>query len=86
MITAVQLRAGRAALDLSKTELAEICGLNPATIHRFEKQKGWVRGNSDSIFRVINALEERGVVFINGGAFVRENRDEQEQVKLAEAS
>lgn len=86
MITSVQLRAGRGAVGLKKVELARICGLNPATIHRFENQTGFLQGNSDSVHRIMRALEDRGVVFIKGGVILREDPKIQPTPKLAEAS
>ena len=86
LLTAEQMRAGRAILNLTKYELAKICGLNQATIARLESQEGRINGQMDTIFRIITALEERGIVFIDGGAFRRVRTKEQPSPALAEAS
>ena len=62
-----QLRAARAAVRLGVRELAELAGVTPATVTRFETEKGGI--NMKSASAIQGALERLGVVFVskNGG-------------------
>jgi transcriptional regulator with XRE-family HTH domain len=64
MITAAQLRAARALAGLDQRRLAELAGLSLPTIQRMEASEGVVRGNVDSLMRLIAALDECGVELI----------------------
>ena len=64
MITADQLRAARALLDLDQRQLSEICGLSVPTIQRMEASDGVIRGNVESLTKLITALEAAGITFI----------------------
>ncbi|HWJ36421.1 MAG TPA: helix-turn-helix transcriptional regulator [Steroidobacteraceae bacterium] len=68
MITAPQLRAARALLGIDQTELAERAQLSLPTIQRMETSGGLIRGNVDSLMRVIRALEDLGVEIIGEGS------------------
>jgi transcriptional regulator with XRE-family HTH domain len=68
MITAVQLRAARALLGLDQRELAERCGLSLPTIQRMEASDGVVRGNVDSLMKLVDTLASNGIELINAGA------------------
>ncbi len=68
MITAAQLRAARALLGLDQRELAQRCGLSLPTIQRMEASDGLVRGNVDSLTKVVEALAASGVELIGNGA------------------
>ena len=68
MITATQLRAARALLDVDQRELAELSSLSVPTIQRMEASNGVIRGNVDSLMKLVGALEEAGVEIINDGA------------------
>ncbi len=68
MITAAQLRAARALVGIDQRELAEIAGLSVPTIQRMEASDGVIRGNVDSLMKLIAALETKGIVLINEGA------------------
>lgn len=68
MITAAQLRAARALLGLDQRELAERCGLSLPTIQRMEASDGVVRGNVDSLMKLVDTLAGNGIVLINAGA------------------
>ena len=73
MITAAQMRAGRALIEWSQQELAERAGVSLPTIKRMEKV-GPGRSAGDTIEAVQSALESAGVQFIpenGGGAGVR---------------
>ena len=56
MITAFQLRAARALLNIDQKTLAEMAGVSVPTIQRMEASQGNVRGVVDSLMKVINAL------------------------------
>jgi predicted transcriptional regulator len=68
MITAAQIRAARALLGLDQRRLAEAAGLSLPTIQRMEASAGQVRGNVESLVRVVEALEKAGVELIGEGA------------------
>ena len=67
MITAAQIRAARALLGLDQRRLAEAAGLSLPTIQRMEGSDGQVRGNVESLVRVVEALEKAGVELIGDG-------------------
>jgi transcriptional regulator with XRE-family HTH domain len=67
MITAAQLRAARALLGLDQRQLADRCGLSVPTIQRMEASEGVIRGNVDSLMKLIGALETSGIELINEG-------------------
>jgi len=68
MITAAQLRAARALASLDQRELAALAGLSVPTIQRMEASDGVIRGNVDSLTKVIGALETAGVDIIGEGS------------------
>jgi predicted transcriptional regulator len=68
MITAAQIRAARALLGMDQRTLAEAAGLSLPTIQRMEASDGQVRGNIDSVVKVVEALERAGVELIGEGA------------------
>lgn len=68
MITAAQIRAARALLGLDQRRLAEAAGLSLPTIQRMEGSAGQVRGNVESLVRVVEALEKAGVELIGEDA------------------
>jgi transcriptional regulator with XRE-family HTH domain len=68
MITAAQLRAARALLGIDQRKLAKACGLSVPTIQRMEASEGVIRGNVDSLMKLIGALETLGVDLIGEGA------------------
>ena len=68
MISAAQMRAARALLGLDQRTLAGLAGVSLPTIQRMESSDGQVRGNVDSLVKVIDALEQAGVVLIGEGA------------------
>jgi transcriptional regulator with XRE-family HTH domain len=78
LITAAQLRAARALLGVDQRQLAELAGLSVPTIQRMEASEAVVRGNVDSLMKLIAALEAAGIELIgegmasqNGGRGVR---------------
>lgn len=68
MITAAQLRAARALLGIDQRKLAELSGLSVPTIQRMEASDGVVRGNVDSLMKLIEALDTAGIEVISEGA------------------
>jgi predicted transcriptional regulator len=67
MITSGQMRAARALLGMGQKELAERSGISLPTIQRMEASDGSVRGNIDSLNRVVDALHAAGVELIGEG-------------------
>jgi transcriptional regulator with XRE-family HTH domain len=68
MIAAAQLRAARALLGMDQRALAEASGLSLPTIQRMEASEGVIRGNVESLMKLIAALDTAGVELINEGA------------------
>ena len=68
MLTAAQLRAARALVGLDQRALAEASGLSLPTIQRMEASEGVIRGNVESLMKLIAALETAGIELINEGA------------------
>jgi transcriptional regulator with XRE-family HTH domain len=68
MISAGQLRAARALLGIDQRQLAEIAGLSVPTIQRMEASDGVIRGNVDSLMKLIGALESSGIELIGDSA------------------
>jgi transcriptional regulator with XRE-family HTH domain len=68
MISAGQLRAARAILGIDQRQLADLAGLSLPTIQRMEASVGTIRGNVDSLTKLIGALNAAGVELIGEGA------------------
>jgi transcriptional regulator with XRE-family HTH domain len=68
MITAAQLRAARVLLGIDQRRLAELSGLSVPTIQRMEASETMVRGNVDSLVKLIAALDAAGIEMIDEGA------------------
>jgi len=68
MITAAQLRAARALLGIDQRKLAELSGLSLPTIQRMEASEGVIRGNVDSLMKLVAALEGAGIALISENA------------------
>ncbi len=68
MITAAQMRAARALLGMDQRDLAERTGLSLPTIQRMEASEDVIRGNVDSLMKLIAGLDEAGIVLIGDGA------------------
>ncbi|MET4067702.1 transcriptional regulator with XRE-family HTH domain [Bradyrhizobium sp. S3.2.6] len=68
MITAAQLRAARVLLGIDQRRLAEMSGLSVPTIQRMEASEKMVRGNVDSLVKLIAALDAAGIELIDEGA------------------
>ena len=66
MILSEQIRAARALLNWEQKILAERAGLGIATIKRLESARGPVGGPAESVWAVQRALEQAGIIFIEG--------------------
>lgn len=64
MITAAQLRAARALLGLDQKGLAALSTLSVPTIQRMEASEGVIRGNVDSLMKLVEALDGAGIELI----------------------
>ncbi|WP_298253058.1 helix-turn-helix transcriptional regulator [Bradyrhizobium sp.] len=65
MISANQLRAARALLNIDQRQTAELADLSVPTIQRMEASDGVIRGNVDSLMKLVSALENAGIELIN---------------------
>jgi predicted transcriptional regulator len=73
-ITTRQVKAARALLGWSQTDLAYHSAVSEPTIARLEAEDGVFGGRPDTIAKIINALVKAGIKFIpenGGGAGVR---------------
>jgi len=68
MFTAAQLRAARVLLGIDQRQLAEMSGLSVPTIQRMEASETMVRGNVDSLVKLIAAFDAAGIEMIDEGA------------------
>jgi len=68
VITAAQLRAARALLGLDQKGLAALSTLSVPTIQRMEASEDVIRGNVDSLMKLVAALEAAGVELIGADA------------------
>ena len=68
MISANQLRAARALLNIDQRQTAELADLSVPTIQRMEASDGVIRGNVDSLMKLVSALESAGIELIGPDA------------------
>ena len=68
MLTSAQIRAARALLGIDQRELAQRCSLSLPTIQRMEASEGVIRGNVDSLMKLVEALATAGIEVIGEGA------------------
>ena len=68
MITSAQLRAARAMLGMDQRKLAELSNLSLPTIQRMETSSGVIRGNVESLMKLVAALDAAGIELIGEGA------------------
>jgi transcriptional regulator with XRE-family HTH domain len=68
MIIGAQMRAARALLGIDQRELAQRSGLSLPTIQRMESSDGVIRGNVDSLMKLVEALAAAGIELIGEGA------------------
>jgi transcriptional regulator with XRE-family HTH domain len=64
MITAAQLRAARALIGIGQRKLAQLAELSLPTIQRMEASDGVIRGNVDSLMKLVAALDAAGIELI----------------------
>lgn len=62
------MKAARALLGIDQRQLAEAAGVSLPTIQRMEASEGQVRGNAETLMKVVEALERSGVELIAAGA------------------
>ena len=62
------MRAARALLGIDQRELAQRSGLSLPTIQRMESSDGVIRGNVDSLMKLVDALASAGIELIGEGA------------------
>jgi transcriptional regulator with XRE-family HTH domain len=79
VITASQLRAARALLGLDQRELAALAELSVPTIQRMEASEGVIRGNVDSLMKLLAALNQAGVELIGPASPADQNDDQHGQ-------
>ena len=60
-----QLRAARGLLGWSQSQLAEASGVGLSTIRRMEGSDGPLKGTAENVWKVQQALEDAGVIFID---------------------
>lgn len=71
MISAPQLRAARALLGIDQRQLADLAGLSVPTIQRMEASEGVIRGNVNSLMKLIAAIDAAGIELIAEGVVSR---------------
>lgn len=62
------MRASRGLLGIDQRKLAELSGLSLPTIQRMEASDGVVRGNVDSLMKLVTALDAAGIELITDNA------------------
>lgn len=68
MISGAQIRAARALLNMSGTDLAKISNVGWSTLQRFETAEGVPQSRSGTLERIKEALEGAGIVFLGDPA------------------
>jgi transcriptional regulator with XRE-family HTH domain len=68
MISSRQLRAARALTGIDQRALAKASRLSLPTIQRMEASDGVIRGNVESLMKLIAALERLGIELIGEDA------------------
>jgi transcriptional regulator with XRE-family HTH domain len=68
MITAGQIRAARALLGIDQRKLAGLSGLSLPTIQRMEASEDMMRGNVESLMKLVAAFDGVGIELIPEGA------------------
>ena len=68
MITSRQLRAARALAGIDQRALAKAARLSLPTIQRMEASDGVIRGNVESLMKLIAALDRLGIELMTDNA------------------
>ena len=81
MLSSSQIRAARALLGWSGTDLAEKSGVGITTLRRYELQKGIPSANTSVLLTLKEALENAGIEFtgdplVNPGVTLRIKHDD----------
>jgi transcriptional regulator with XRE-family HTH domain len=82
MVTADQIRAARALLQLDQNELADRAHVSLATLRRSENGAGAARVSTRALSSIQRALEAAGVEFITDGVRRRRSRTPEEKDAL----
>lgn len=64
MLSSTQLKAARSLLEWNQRTLAKAVGVSLPTIQRMEASQRNVRGDMDTLVKVLDAFERGGVEFI----------------------
>ncbi|OGT63323.1 MAG: transcriptional regulator [Gammaproteobacteria bacterium RIFCSPLOWO2_02_47_7] len=72
MISSGQIKAARALLGWDQRRLAEAATVSLPTIQRMEASNGNVRGNVDTLVKVVDALQRGGIELIGEGVASRQ--------------
>ena len=80
MLSSNQIRAARALLGWSGTDLADLSGVGITTLRRYELQRGIPSANTSVLMMIKKTLEEAGIEFtgdplVNPGVTLRIKRD-----------
>ena len=67
-------QASRALLGIDQRKLAEAAGLSLPTIQRMEASDGVIRGNVDSLMKLVAALDALGIELIADNAASQSRR------------
>jgi len=65
-VSVAQMRAARALLSWSQTDLAAAAGMSEPTVKRFETGRG-ARVSDEAVAKLRVALESAGVIFLENG-------------------
>ena len=81
MISSNQIRAARALLGWSGTDLADLSGVGITTLRRYELQRGIPSANTSVLLTLKETLEDAGIEFtgdplVNPGVTLRFKRDD----------
>jgi len=81
MLSSSQIRAARALLGWSGTDLTEKSGVGITTLRRYELQKGIPSANTSVLLTLKETLENAGIEFtgdplVNPGVTLRIKRDD----------
>ena len=81
MLSSSQIRAARALLGWSGTDLADLSGVGITTLRRYELQRGIPSANTSVLMMIKKTLESAGIEFtgdplVNPGVTLRIKRDD----------
>jgi transcriptional regulator with XRE-family HTH domain len=81
MLSSNQIRAARALLGWSGTDLADLSGVGITTLRRYELQRGIPSANTSVLMMIKKTLESAGIEFtgdplVNPGVTLRIRRDD----------